>query len=40
VADPQVMWGARSGSFHTPAGEDWQKAYAEKLAAAMRVPRD
>ncbi|HET8746783.1 MAG TPA: Rieske 2Fe-2S domain-containing protein [Ramlibacter sp.] len=39
VADPEVMWGARSGSFHTPAGVDWQQAYREKLQAAMRVPR-
>ncbi|HET8748476.1 MAG TPA: (2Fe-2S)-binding protein, partial [Ramlibacter sp.] len=39
VADPEVMWGARSGSFHTPAGVDWQQAYREKLQAATRVPR-
>jgi len=39
VVDPEVMWGARSGSFHTPAGVDWQQAYRERLQAATRVPR-
>jgi hypothetical protein len=39
VEDPEVMWGARSGSFHTPAGKDWQEAYRENLAKATRVPR-
>jgi hypothetical protein len=39
VRDPEVMWEARSGSFHTPADADWQQAYREHLAAAVRVPR-
>jgi hypothetical protein len=39
VSDPHVMWDARSGSFHTPVEQDWQKAYREKLAEATRVPR-
>jgi hypothetical protein len=39
VADPEVMWGARSGSFHTPAGANWQEAYQEKLKDAQRVAR-
>nr|WP_205964553.1 Rieske 2Fe-2S domain-containing protein [Ramlibacter agri] len=38
VRDPQVMWDARSGSFHTPAAADWQQAYREQLQAAIRVP--
>ncbi len=38
VADPEVMRDARSGSFHTPDGVDWQQAYKEKLAQATRVP--
>jgi phenylpropionate dioxygenase-like ring-hydroxylating dioxygenase large terminal subunit len=37
--DPEALWGARSGSFHTPAGTDWQEAYRENLEAATRVPR-
>lgn len=37
--DPEVMWGARSGSFHTPAGVDWQVAYLERLGQAVRVPK-
>ncbi|HEX7891091.1 MAG TPA: Rieske 2Fe-2S domain-containing protein [Ramlibacter sp.] len=39
VSDPQVMWEARSGSFHTPGEADWQQAYREKLREATRVPR-
>jgi hypothetical protein len=39
VRDPEVMWGARSGSFHTPVGADWQQAYRDKLREAVRVPR-
>jgi phenylpropionate dioxygenase-like ring-hydroxylating dioxygenase large terminal subunit len=39
VQDPEALWGARSGSFHTPAGADWQQAYAENLARATRVRR-
>jgi hypothetical protein len=39
VTDPEVMWGARSGSFHTPKDANWQQAYQEKLAGATRVPR-
>jgi phthalate 4,5-dioxygenase len=39
VRDPEVMWDARSGSFHTPADADWQQAYRENLATAVRVPR-
>jgi phenylpropionate dioxygenase-like ring-hydroxylating dioxygenase large terminal subunit len=38
VNDPQVLWGARSGSFHTPLEMDWQQAYEEKLGKAVRVP--
>jgi hypothetical protein len=33
------MWGARSGSFHTPLDADWQQAYLDKLQGAVRVPR-
>jgi phthalate 4,5-dioxygenase len=40
VADPEVMWDARSGSFHTPPDSDWLQAYREKLREAMRVPRE
>ena len=36
--DPQVMWRARSGSFHTPIDADWERAYEEKLGAAVRLP--
>ncbi|HYF17818.1 MAG TPA: Rieske 2Fe-2S domain-containing protein [Ramlibacter sp.] len=39
LEDPEVMWEARSGSFHTPPDVDWQQAYREQLAAATRVPR-
>jgi phenylpropionate dioxygenase-like ring-hydroxylating dioxygenase large terminal subunit len=39
VRDPEAMWGARSGSFHTPVGKDWQEAYRENLQTAVRVPR-
>ena len=39
VADPESMWGARSGSFHTPLDADWQQAYQDKLQGAVRVPR-
>lgn len=39
VEDPEVMWGARSGSFHTEPGKDWQEAYRENLGKATRVPR-
>jgi phthalate 4,5-dioxygenase len=39
VRDPEAMWGARSGSFHTPQGKDWQEAYRENLQSAVRVPR-
>jgi hypothetical protein len=38
IADPEVMRDARSGSFHTADGIDWQQAYKEKLAQATRVP--
>jgi phenylpropionate dioxygenase-like ring-hydroxylating dioxygenase large terminal subunit len=38
VTNPEVMWRARSGSFHTPADADWTAAYEEKLEAAMRLP--
>jgi phthalate 4,5-dioxygenase oxygenase subunit len=38
VSNPEVMWRARSGSFHTPAEMDWQAAYEENLAKAVRVP--
>jgi len=38
VTDPEVMWQARSGSFHTAIHADWQEAYAEKLEQAVRVP--
>jgi phthalate 4,5-dioxygenase oxygenase subunit len=38
VTNPEVMWRARSGSFHTPVDADWQIAYEEKLEAAMRLP--
>jgi phenylpropionate dioxygenase-like ring-hydroxylating dioxygenase large terminal subunit len=40
VRDPEVMWGARSGSFHTALSKDWQQAYSERLDKAMRVPRE
>jgi len=39
ISDPEAMWGARSGSFHTAAGVDWQEAYAEHLEQATRVRR-
>jgi phenylpropionate dioxygenase-like ring-hydroxylating dioxygenase large terminal subunit len=38
AAEPEVFWRARSGAFHTASGVDWQAAYAERLAAAVRVP--
>ena len=31
--------GARSGSFHTSAGVDWQRAYRERLIGATRAQR-
>jgi hypothetical protein len=39
IADPEAMWGARSGSFHTAAGVPWQEAYSERLKEATRVAR-
>jgi len=39
VTDPEAMWEARSGSFHTEVGKDWQQAYGENLKKAVRVPR-
>jgi hypothetical protein len=39
VRDPEVMWEARSGAFHTPPEADWQQAYRENLKDAVRVPR-
>jgi len=38
VMNPEVMWGARSGTFHTPVAADWKVAYEEKLEKAVRVP--
>lgn len=37
VQDPQVMWEARSGSFHAEPGVDWMQAYRDNLARAQRV---
>ena len=37
VQDPQVMWEARSGSFHAEQGVDWMQAYRDNLARAQRV---
>jgi phthalate 4,5-dioxygenase oxygenase subunit len=39
IADPEAMWGARSGSFHTAAEVPWQEAYRERLKEATRVAR-
>ena len=37
IEQPQVMWEARSGSFHADAGVDWLQAYRDNLARAERV---
>jgi phthalate 4,5-dioxygenase oxygenase subunit len=37
VTNPEVMWRARSGSFHTAAEVDWQTAYEDNLKKALRV---
>ena len=36
VADPSVFLQARSGFFLTAPDVDWQRAYADQLAAALR----
>jgi hypothetical protein len=38
VTNPEVMWRARSGSFHTAGDADWQAAYEENLRKAVRLP--
>lgn len=35
--EPEVYWQARSGSFKTEIGEDWQQAYAQRLQQVTRV---
>ena len=37
VSNPEAMWRARSGTFHTEAHEDWQVAYEKNLKNAVRV---
>ena len=37
VSNPEAMWRARSGTFHTEANEDWQVAYENNLNNAVRV---
>ena len=37
ISNPEAMWRARSGTFHTAAHEDWQVAYENNLKNAVRV---
>jgi len=37
ISNPEAMWRARSGAFHTAAHEDWQVAYENNLKNAVRV---
>ena len=37
ASNPEVFWQARSGTFHASASQDWQDAYREHVASAMRV---